>query len=149
MKRTLALIAVVATGALALAACGGDDGASDADRRAIDDLVTELNRVTAEKDAAGFCAMMQPSRIEETFSSRGRCVRETKAILEQAGDQPTLDVESIEVEGDTAEVKFAGRSGPALLVREDGKWYIPLAAEASATGGGAATGASGETGAEG
>ncbi len=126
MKRTLALIAVAATGALLLAGCGGDDKTSDADQDAITALVAELNRVTSEKDAAGFCDVIQPRDLTATFNTRGRCIKETKVILKQAGEQPNLAVDSIKVDGDTALVQFTGKTGEATLVKEDGKWYLPL-----------------------
>lgn len=140
MKRTFALMLVAAAGALLVAGCGDDGSADEADQEAITALVAELNRVTEEKDAKGFCDVMQPSRIESTFRSHARCVKETAAILEQAGDQPTLEVDSVEVEGDTALVKFTGRNGEAPLVREDGEWYIPLEAEARISPGDGTTG---------
>ncbi len=136
MKRTFALIVIAATGALLLAGCGGGDEASDADQDAITALVTEVNRITQAKDAEGFCEVIQPSGMKATFKSRSRCVRETEAILKQAGKQPTLEIDSIEVDGDTAQVKFKGRNGDASLVREDGKWYIPLESQQAASAAG-------------
>lgn len=134
MKRTLVTLAVIATGAVLLAGCGGDDGTSDADEKAINSLVAELNRVTSEKDAGGFCDVMQPSSLETVFNTRARCIKETKAILDQAGEQPTLEVDSIEIDGDQALVKFTGRNGEAPLIKEGDDWYVPLPTGESASG---------------
>lgn len=113
---------------LFVAGCGGsEESASQEDTEAITTLVGELNRVTADRDADGFCELMQPTQMEATFHSLGRCIKETQAILDQAGDQPTLEVENIEVDGDTALVAFTGAAGRELeLVRENGFWYIPF-----------------------
>ena len=86
-----------------------------------------VNQATKEKDASAFCLLIQPSAIEETFVDIDRCVQETKQILKQAGDQPTLEVESVEVDGDLAQVTFTGTaSNEATFVREGGRWYVPI-----------------------
>ncbi|MBN8867030.1 MAG: hypothetical protein J0H98_05715 [Solirubrobacterales bacterium] len=129
MLRKIAICALMAT-TLVAAGCGGsDDSTSDADSQAINALVDELNRVTAEKDAAGFCDVILPSQVESTFHGKGRCVKETKAILVQAGDQPAVKVENIKVDGDQAEVEFADKSGQAIFIKEGGKWYLPLSTD--------------------
>ena len=126
MLKKLATIGLIGA-ALFAAGCGGsDDSASEEDTQAINGLVEELNRVTSDKDAAAFCDVMQPSQVEETFHSKERCVSETEKILKQAGEQPVLSVEDISVDGDRAEVQFAGRAGTAIFVKEDGKWYVPF-----------------------
>jgi hypothetical protein len=126
MLKKLATFALVGAALFAVGCGGSDDSASEEDRQALTELVDELNRVTSEKDAAGFCEVMQPSQIEETFHSKARCVSETENILKQAGKQPVLSIEDIQVDGDRAEVQFAGRAGAAIFVKEDGKWYVPF-----------------------
>ncbi|HMT03973.1 MAG: hypothetical protein KDB48_02495 [Solirubrobacterales bacterium] len=113
---------------LIVAGCGGsEEPVSQEDTAAITTLVGELNRVTADRDADGFCELMQPTQMEATFHTLKRCIKETQAILDQAGDQPTLEIESMEVDGDTAMVVFTGAAGRELeLVRENGFWYIPF-----------------------
>jgi len=108
--------------------CGSsDDSTSDADDQAIRELVSKLNQATQDKDASAFCLIMQPSAVDETFHDIDRCVSETKPILESAGKQPVLKVDTIEVDGDVANVTFAGGTGnEAKFVREDGQWYVPL-----------------------
>lgn len=126
MLKKLATISLIGAALLASGCGGSDDSASDADKQALTTLVEDLNRVTAEKDAAGFCDVMQPSQIDETFHSKARCVSETKKILKAAGEQPVLSIEDIQVDGDIAQVQFAGRAGTATFVKEDGKWYVPF-----------------------
>lgn len=137
MKRILAVIALAAAGIMLVAGCGGGDGNGETEVKAINALVAELNRVTSEKDATGFCDVMQPSGLKAAFNTKQRCVQETTKILKEAGKQPVLTVDSISVDGDQALVKFKDRNGEAPLVKEDGKWYVPLdlnPAEATGTG---------------
>jgi hypothetical protein len=114
--------------ALVAVGCGSsDDSTSDADTQAIKELVAKMNRATQSKDASAFCLIMQPSAVEQTFHDIDRCVGETKPILEAAGKQPELEVESVEVDGDVATVQFAGDAGgEAQFVREGSQWYVPL-----------------------
>ena len=127
MLRKVAICAL-AGAALMASGCGSsDDSTSDADDQAIRELVSKLNQATQDKDASAFCLIMQPSAVDETFHDIDRCVSETKPILESAGKQPVLKVDTIEVDGDVANVTFAGGTGnEAKFVREDGQWYVPL-----------------------
>lgn len=126
MLKKLATIGLIGAALVATGCGGSDDSGSEEDTQAITALVEELNRVTADKDAAAFCDVMQPTQVEETFHSVDRCVSETEKILKQAGEQPVLEIEDISVDGDRAEVQFAGRAGTAVLVKEDGEWYVPF-----------------------
>ena len=127
MLRKVAICALLAPVAL-LAGCGGsDEGTSEEDERAITELVAKVNEATREKDASAFCLLIQPSAIEETFLGIDRCVNETRPILETAGSQPVLEVETVEVDGDVATVTFTGTtSNQASFVREGSQWYLPL-----------------------
>ncbi|MDQ5894203.1 MAG: hypothetical protein QG596_464 [Actinomycetota bacterium] len=130
MLRKVAICAVLAT-TMVVAGCGSSgDETSEEDTRAITELVDDLNRATQEKDASAFCLIIQPSAVEETFLDIDRCVRETEPILEAAGDQPQLEIENIEVDGDLAKVTFTGSAGgEANFVKEDGRWFVPLTTE--------------------
>ncbi len=121
-KLALALVA----GALVFAGCGGGDSGSEDDRAAIEEVVAQINAANNQADGAAYCDLLQPSTFSDTFTSRARCVRETNQILEQAGRQSELEVESVTVDGDTARVSFAGRSGEAPFVKEDDRWYLAL-----------------------
>jgi len=136
MKFKLTLVTALAITALAAAGCGGDDdSSSDAeDTAAITELVAEINRVTEDKDAQGFCALIQPSGVKSEFDTQTKCVEETAVVLEQnAGSQPTLEIEEISIDGDEATVDLKSNVGgaPVNLVKEGGKWYIPLTSEDS------------------
>lgn len=136
MKIKLTLVSLLATATLLAAGCGGDDSSSPSaeDTQAITELISEINRVTEEQDAQGFCAVMSPTDVIDQFNTQTQCVQETKKILKlTGGDEPELEVENIEVDGDKATVDLKGSGGgaPVELVREGGKWYVPLATEAA------------------
>ena len=144
MKPTAALPMLAAV-VVAIAACGGGGTAdSAADEQEITALVGELNRITADKDAAGFCDVMQPSGVEANFNTRRRCVKETTQILDQAGKQPTLNIDEISVDGDLATVSLEGGVGELSLARENGRWFVAFSDTSS--GG---SGPSGQDGAAG
>lgn len=131
MKTKLTIVSLLAVASLAFAGCGGGSSSDDSeDTAAITALVTEINRVSKEQDAQGFCAVMQPSGVKETFDTYGKCVKETSAILKQSRqEEPELKIEDISIDGDRATVDLTGESSgaPIELVKEDGRWYVPLA----------------------
>lgn len=130
MLRKVAICVLLASPFLATGCGSSDDATSDEDKQAITKLVDEVNSATQAKDASAFCLIIQPSAVEETFHGIDRCVKETKPILEAAGDQPTLEVENIEVDGDVAKVSFKGGTGGEVnFVREGSQWYVPLTSE--------------------
>ena len=144
MKIKLTLVSLLAMATLLAAGCGGDDSSSESseDTQAITALISEINRVTQEKDAQGFCAVMSPTGVIDQFNTQTQCVKETTKILKLTGsDEPKLEVENIEVDGDTAvvDLKGAGGGAPVNLVKEGGKWYVPL------TGGDDSSSSSSET----
>ncbi len=127
MLRKVAICALLATALLAAGCGSSDDSTSDADDQAVRELVAKMNQATKNQDASEFCLLMQPSAVDKTFHDIDRCVSETKPILKAAGKQPELEVESVEVDGDIANVTFTGGAGnEASFVREDGQWYLPL-----------------------
>jgi ABC-type glycerol-3-phosphate transport system substrate-binding protein len=126
MRKTSKVACALVAGALALAGCGGGNSGSAEDETAIEEIVTQINRANEDADGAAYCDLLQPSTFFETFTSKAKCARETDQILNQAGRQPELEVESVSVDGDTAKVTFAGRSGEAPFVKEDGRWYLAL-----------------------
>ena len=143
MRTTSKAACALVAGALVVAGCGGGDSGSAEDEAAIEEVVTQINRANADSDGAAYCDLLQPSTFFDTFTSKAKCARETNQILEQAGSQPELEVESITVDGDTAKVTFTGRSGEAPFVREDERWYLALgqgAPEPAETGSGGGDG---------
>lgn len=147
MKRAASALAVAALGIAAITGCGGSQDES-ADEQAIRDLISRVNQATADRDAAAACDAIAPSSIAEQFNTRGRCIRETGVILKQAGDQPQVEVQSVDVTGDKATVTFKDRNGEVGVIREDGEWYIPIESGAVDPGQGAAApdGGSGSAG---
>ncbi len=126
MKRAVAVLAVATFGILAITGCGGSSSENAADEQEIRDLIARVNQATADRDAGAACDAIAPSSIEEQFTTRARCVKETGTILKQAGDQSQVEVQSIEITGDQATVTFKDRNGEVGVIREDGKWYIPI-----------------------
>lgn len=145
MKTMTRLAFLLAAGVLALSGCGGSDSGNQADTEAIEELVAGLNRANADRDGAAVCQLLQPSTFAMTFSSRSKCASETGQILKQAGESPKLVIEDISIEGETATVSFAGRSGEAPLVKEGGSWYLSLEPGTSATADDPATDATNAT----
>lgn len=132
MKRVATLL-LIGLSLGAAVGCGGGSDADPADEEAVRELISEVNRATADRDAEAFCAVIAPSALKRTFQTASRCARETGAILKQAGEQPALEVDTIEITGDRATVTFKGRNGEAAVIREDGRWYIPLDSETPTT----------------
>ena len=139
MKLKLTLATVLAAIFVVAGGCGGGDDSSSADeQKDIDDitaLVADINAASKDKDALAACGLMQPSGVTEVFNTQSQCVRETKKILEQNGaDDPVLKIEDIEIEGETAKVTFENNAGgaPIDLVKEGGKWYVPLGGDDAA-----------------
>ena len=155
MRTKIKLACALVAGMLAFAACGSGDSGSEDDRAAIEQIVAGINMANAEQDGEAYCDLLQPSTFFDTFTSRAKCARETNQILDQAGRQPELEVESISVDGDTARVTFTGRSGEAPFVKEDDKWYLALgqgvteSAEGAGASGGNGDGGDGSGGGEG
>lgn len=149
-KLALALVA----GAIVASGCGGSDDSSEADQSAIVDRVQEINTAVRERDGETYCALLEPdtflgaSTPDASFDSRDQCATETDQILKQAGRQPALVVENIEIDGeDSALVSFTDRNGEASFVKVDGAWYLSLGApETPITEATGATGPVGEDG---
>ncbi|MGB0120703.1 MAG: hypothetical protein WBP55_07110 [Solirubrobacterales bacterium] len=144
MKIRLTIVSVLAVGVLLAGGCGGDSSSDNSeDEAAITSLVEEVNRVSKDQDAQGFCALMQPSGVKATFDTYGKCVKETGQILKQSPQAPTdLKVEDISIDGDQATVNLSGETSgaPVELVKEDGKWYVPLSTSDTGLEAGEATG---------
>jgi len=132
MKLKLTIVSLLAVIALAATGCGsGSDSGNSEDETAITELIAQINKVSQEQDAQGFCAVMQPSGVKATFDTYAKCVKETATILKQQGaTQPTLKVEDISIDGDRATVDLSGSnsSAPVELIKEAGRWYVPLSA---------------------
>ncbi len=127
--RLSALITAAVVASLVLAACGGDDSGSDEDSD-----ITEAITQAATEDTAQSCTELQTQEFtEQTEFSTGEdavtSCEESAGDGDTAGD--TVDVETIEVDGDaaTADVTFTGGGldGQQLavsLVKEDEQWKL-------------------------
>lgn len=138
MNLKLASAAALAATLVVLAGCGGTDSSSadeEQDKADITGLVADINQVTQDRDAQGYCALLQPSGVTGVFNTQSQCVRETTKVLDQTrGKDPELKIEDIEIDGDDATVTLANNAGgaPIDLVKEGGKWYVPLSNDAAA-----------------
>ena len=121
-------LALLATAALALAACGGDDEA-DAEQT-VRDFVTATN----ERDGKRFCEELVTQKfLEQTTGTTGdraaaACRRQLESI--QGLRLKLVKIRKTEVDGETARVTVAletqGRSQvqSLLLAKEDGDWRL-------------------------
>jgi hypothetical protein len=130
LKRT-AVAAVLACALFAVAACDGDDGpapVSDQDRTALERLSAEIAKAASESDPARFCAVVQPSLVDEAFGGKRGCIRVIRQALKQnARVLADLEIERITVQDEGAIVTFVQNPpGDVLFVRENGDWYLSL-----------------------
>ena len=137
MRLKLVLLSVLAATFVVVTGCGGSDSTSTDDQQdteQITALVADINQVTKDEDAQGFCALMQPSGVTGVFDTQSQCVEETTRILKQPREaDPELKIEDIAIDGDDATVTLSDNAGgaPINLVKEGGKWYVPLSDEDS------------------
>lgn len=132
MSRFLALLSLVGVLSFGLVAvgCGGDDGdggtenqtaATEADEAALRGKVAKLRQYTRETNAAGFCGLFEPNRLED-WIGRAECIKIFRPGLKNTPDSAEYRITDLKVEGDQAEVTFD--YGTARFERIDGEWYI-------------------------
>jgi hypothetical protein len=101
---------------------------SDQDRAALERVSNEIVRSATERDPVRFCAVVQPSLVEDAFGGIKGC----RAFVRQALRQNSrllrnLDIEKITVQDQGAIVTYTQNPpGDILFVREQGKWYLAL-----------------------
>jgi hypothetical protein len=95
-----------------LAACGG---ASDSDQ--IRDIVEE-----GSSDPTSICANLTDQGLKD-LGGEAAC---EKLAESQDNTDPDVEINSIEVDGDTATAKVTGKDGAQTIrfVREDGDWRV-------------------------
>jgi hypothetical protein len=116
---------------LILTGCGGGDEAppvSDQDRAALERLSSQIVTSARERDAESFCAIVQPSLLEDAFGGERGCRSLIRRALNQNARVLTdLDVERVTVQDEGAIVTYAqDPPGDVLFVREQGQWYLAL-----------------------
>ena len=135
--RTLSL-ALLATAALGVSACGGDDsGGSGDDEAQVRSVVTDYAAAVGDRDgdkACGFLTESARKQVEaaaEALDANG-CAEVLEKVTENVSDDERdklndIEVSSVEIDGDRAvvKVKVDGEDGaPSTLVKEDGDWRI-------------------------
>jgi len=114
----LRLLALLASLALALSACGGDDdngGSGDEDQ--IRDLVEVFY-----SNEEGVCDSVTDELIKSQFQSQDACEK----AAEDAEPEEGYEVGEITVDGDTGtvEIDVDGETGTLTLKKEDGEWKV-------------------------
>lgn len=119
---------VVASAAPMLSGCGGgdDNGASQVDTDQLTALAGQINDISQNSDAEGFCAILAPSEIKATFRSRARCTGEYKKVFSSIQDPQPATLEEISVDGDTAELTFKEQDGAVTFIKEEGQWWLAV-----------------------
>ncbi len=128
LKASPAAGAIILTVVLGLSACGGSDsgtangdtGSSVNDEAAVREVSTKLQQASRDGDAAKFCSLFEPSRLDAWIGNK-RCIKIFKPALKQASDRK-IEVETIDIDGETATVKF--NVGETKFKKFDGKWYV-------------------------
>jgi len=131
----LSILGVLAVGLVGVG-CGGDDNdepktnapeaveginASDSDRQALEGLIEKIRLYSKNSDAKGFCAMFEPSRLEESLGKE-ECLKIFKRGLKNVPKDQKYEVKGINVDGDTATVTFSD-AGNVYFEKIDGTWY--------------------------
>ncbi len=116
---------------LALASCGGDDGA---DRDAAERTVREFVRATSERDAGRFCGeLVAQAYLERSTGAKGEAARrECRRQLRQmaAVELRLVRIRSVTIEDGEATVQAvisaqgASERQELRLVEEDGDWKL-------------------------
>jgi hypothetical protein len=137
--RTLSL-ALLATAALGVVGCGGDDsGGGGDDESQIRDVVRNYAAAIADKDGDTACGFLTESARKQVEAAGAAldadgCGEVMEKVTAQASDadrQQLKDAEvvSVKVDGDraTVQVKAGDETGdPSTLIKEDGEWRIDV-----------------------
>lgn len=116
---TRGLVLLVAVAALGLGGCG-----QETDEDEIRAAVNEANAAWTAGEVGQLCRdLLAPSEFP-TERAKQRCVRQISE--EPPTDSSFLMIDSVEIDGDTAQIEYAG-GGSGSAVREDGRWYLSSA----------------------
>ena len=130
MRRTLAIVAVLALG---VSACGASESTPDTPQEAITQVVDDLSTAGQRRDAERYCKEILAKRlVDELKTAGGDCVTEMDRAIRDATDFD-LKISQIKVTGNTATARVRqGEDGDTAVfsfVKEGSAW------KASALGG--------------
>ena len=123
MRRTLAVVAVLALG---VSACGAAESTPDTPQEAITKVVDDLSTAGKRRDADRICKEILAKRlVDELKTAGGDCVTEMDRAIKDASDYD-LQVTSVKVNGAnaTAQVRQGkdGQVATFTFVKEGGAW---------------------------
>jgi ketosteroid isomerase-like protein len=135
--RTLSL-ALLATAALGVAGCGGDDSGGGDDEAQVREVVSDYAAAIADSDGDKACgyltndARTQVEAAGKALDVDGGCAEVMEKATAQASDDErkqleNIEITSVEINGDRAVVQVTadGEKGdPSTMVKEDGEWRI-------------------------
>jgi hypothetical protein len=127
MNRLTFLALPVALLALALAACGGDDGGEDEDQ-----IAEVIETVTTDPDANSCTELRTQEFVEQTeFETGEEAVQSCREDIAEQNQADSVEVSNVEVEGDSATAEVAvtgggldGQTVELALVKEDDQWKL-------------------------
>ena len=114
--------------ALALAACGGDDGGSEDE----DQITEAIEKSASEADASACTEFQTQNFVEQTSGGTGEeAVERCRESQREEALADSVDVSDIEIDGDSAGAVAAltggfvdGQSLELGLAKEDGQWKL-------------------------
>jgi|GEM_PF-2879656 len=130
MRRFASVLSVAALAVAGLVGCGDDSSetspseSDDAATVAIVAVNQQLTDFATNGDAKGFCSVVAPSQRKKLFRKTS-CEKTIAPLLKGQKMSPSLfKIESVDVNGESADVGYEGRPGPTKFVNEDGNWYL-------------------------
>jgi hypothetical protein len=130
MGKTHAIAVMVAAilAALALAACGGDDGGSEDE----DQITEAIEKSASEADASACTEFQTQNFVEQTSGGTGEeAVERCRESQQEEPLADSVDVSDIEIDGDSANAVAAlsggfidGQSLELGLAKEGGQWKL-------------------------
>jgi hypothetical protein len=130
MGKTHAIAVMVAAilAALALAACGGDDGGSEDE----DQITEAIEKSASEADASACTEFQTQNFVEQTSGGTGEeAVERCRESQQEEPLADSVDVSDIEIDGDSANAVAAlsggfidGQSLELGLANEGGQWKL-------------------------
>ena len=127
VRRILPAAAIAA--ALALGACGGDDGGSGgSDTDEVNAAIETSYAAFADLDIETFCDSLSPDYLADFKDARGNCdLENVEPLLSEVSDSDVKafkdpEISDVQVDGDTATATVNGDD--VALVDVDGEWKL-------------------------